>query len=151
MQDGICNDIRNDTVKENLTMKKIGPWALPGLAALRLLAGHGAMAAEPEEHCKLLPNRRAGVSHYAVSSVLKLRTDPQKIEHVMGEYQVANCEQALLRFRRETDRRFPDYVYDPSLTMVHEVAPVVEAAPAPQAPELVRPSRRIEDRPKAEL
>ena len=148
MRDGTCNDIRNNTLKENLAMKRVGTWALPGLAALGLLAGHGVMAAEPEEHCKLLPNRRASASHYAVSSVLKLRTDPQKFEHVMGVYQAANCEQALVWLRRQIDRQFPDYVYDPGQTMVHEVAPVVEAAPVPQAPELVRPSRRLEDPPR---
>lgn len=128
-------------------MKRIGMWALPGLAALGLLAGHGAVAAEPDEYCKLLPDRRAGVSHYAVSSVLKLRTNQQEIKHVMVVYQVANCEQALVQIRRQIDRQLPDYVYDPGLTMVFEVAPVVEAAPVPQVPEPVRPSRRIEDRP----
>lgn len=136
-----------DTLMEKLTMKRIGAWALPGMAALGLLAGQGAMSAEAEEHCKLLPDRRAGVSHYAVSSVMKLRTNRQEIKHVVAVYQVANCEQALLRLRRETDRQFPDYVYDPGLTMVFEVAPVVEAAPVPRMPESVRPSHWIEDRP----
>ena len=144
MRDGTCND----APKENLMMKKIGTWALPGLAALGLLAGHGAVAAEPEEYCKLLPDRRAGVSHYAVSSVLKLRINEMKIKHVMVVYQAASCEQALVWLRRQIDRQLPDYVYDPGLTMVFEVASVVEAAPVPQAPEPVQPSHRIEERPR---